>query len=85
MVPSGRTRGKRHKVRHTKLPLNLEEKIIFEGRVGKHRHRLPRVAVESPSLASGVLRGCPRQELFVQAVAGGLTPRFPRPVRGIGW
>lgn len=28
--------------------------------------------------AVGVLRGCPEQELFIQAMARGLTLRFPR-------
>lgn len=49
VVPSDGTRGNRHKLRHMKLPLNLEIFGVVLS-VVKQWHRLSRVAVESPSL-----------------------------------
>ena len=49
MVPSDRTRGNRHKLEQRKLQLNIR-KSFFPLRVTEPWPRLPREAVESPSL-----------------------------------
>jgi len=48
-VPSDRTRGNGHKLKQTKLQLN-SRKNFFPLRVTEPWNRLPRGAVESPSL-----------------------------------
>ena len=48
MVPSDRTGGNRHKLKHRKFHLNMR-KNFFTLRVTEPWHRLPRGVVDSPS------------------------------------
>jgi len=49
VVPSDSTRGNEHKLKHRKFQLNMR-KNFFTLRVTEHWNRLPRGAVDSPSL-----------------------------------
>jgi len=48
VVPSNRTRGNEHKLKHKKFLLNMKKN--FPLRVTEHWNRLPREVVDSPSL-----------------------------------
>jgi len=49
MVPSDRTRDNRHTLKHRKFHLNMRN-YFFMLKVTDHWNRLPREAVDSPSL-----------------------------------
>jgi len=49
VLPSNRTRGNGHKLKHRKFHLNTR-KNFFTLRVTEYWNRLPREAVDSPSL-----------------------------------
>jgi len=49
VVPSNRTKGNEHKLKHKKFLLNMR-KNFFTLRVTEYWNRLPREVVESPSL-----------------------------------
>jgi len=49
VVPSDRSRGNGHKLKHRRFPLNIR-KYFFIVRVTEYCNRLPVEAVESPSL-----------------------------------
>jgi len=65
--PSDRTRDKEHKRKHGKFFLNMR-KNFFPLRVTEHWNRLPRDAVESPSLE--IFKTCLDKEGPVQPAAG---------------
>jgi len=55
VVPSDRTRGNRHKLKHRIFCLNMR-KNFFPLRVMEHWNRLPREVAQSPSL--GIFKIC---------------------------
>jgi len=54
VVPSDRTRGNGHKLKHSKFQLNMRKNFTL--RVAEHWNRLPRRVVESLSL--DILKTC---------------------------
>ena len=48
MLPSDRTRGNGHELKHKQLHLNTKKNFTLK--VMEHRNRLPRGVVEAPSL-----------------------------------
>jgi len=61
MVPSDRTRGNRHKLKHRKFLLNMR-KNFFTLRVMEHWNRLPRGAVKFPSME--IFKNCLDEVLY---------------------
>jgi len=61
VVPSDRTRGNGHKVKHREFHLNIR-KNFFPLKVTEYRNRLPRELVESPSLE--IFKTCLDKVLF---------------------
>jgi len=55
VMPSGRTRGNEHTLKHGMLCLNIS-KHFTSVRVTEHWHRSPSEAVESPSLV--IFKSC---------------------------
>ncbi|KAK4818699.1 hypothetical protein QYF61_017920 [Mycteria americana] len=56
VVPSDRTRGNGHKLKHQRVPLNITKHFLTV-MVAEHQHKLPRKVVESPPLE--ILTICP--------------------------
>ncbi|KAK4823779.1 hypothetical protein QYF61_006501 [Mycteria americana] len=83
VVPSARTRGHGHTMKHRRFPLNIR-KHFCTVRASKHRHRLPREIVESPSLEifKGHLDAVLSNQLWVAHLSRGVGPDDlqPQPV-----
>ena len=75
MVPSDRTRGHGHKLKHRKVHLNIR-KHFFTVRVTEQWHRLPREIVDSPSLE--IFKSCLDMVLgnwfYVALLSSGVGP-----------
>jgi len=82
VLPSDRTRGNGHKLKHTKFHFNTR-KHFFTERVTKHWRRFPREVVNSPSLEifksrpDMVLRNWLEVALSEQGGLGQVTSRGP--------
>jgi len=71
VVPSERTMDNRHKLKHRKLHLNMKKNFLTL-RVTEHWNRLPRGAVDSPSLETQSGCGPVQSVLGDPGLAGGL-------------
>lgn len=67
-MPSGRSKGSGHIVKHRRVPLNIREHFVTAG-VAEHWHKLPRKVVEShPWLDQVFSRGHPKGTLTLPSL-----------------
>ncbi|KAK4828664.1 hypothetical protein QYF61_000382 [Mycteria americana] len=80
VVPTDRTRGNRHKLKHGKLQLSTRRNV-FTLRAVKHGHRLPRKVVESPSIELDYRkRTFHKQKLLGTPITKAKQSQLPQPL-----